>query len=138
MAGDDFNALFLPLAHRAAILQFDKDSDELNEAAIDLLTDAYADRGGASYFFVVSRASPEGSAKYNRELSERRGNEVLGHLRQIFDDPDMEKEVGLLYLGEEYAQLDESFCDWKRSGGEACGTDDLNRSAFIAWIDCRL
>ena len=42
-------------------------------------------------------------------------------------------------LGEEYAQLDPSFCDWTRSGESGqCEPEDLNRSAFIAWIDCRL
>jgi len=47
--------------------------------------------------------------------------------------------VGLLWLGEEFAQLDQEFCQWKRSRAEgACTTADLNRSAFIAWIDCRL
>lgn len=139
MAGEDFNALFLPLANRAAILQFDKDSSSLDEKSIELLSATYADRRGASYFFVVSRSSPEGSVKHNQELSEARGNEVLNHLRTIFDDPDMEKEVGLLQLGEEFAQLDTSFCQWSRSRpDETCDADTLNRSAFIAWIDCRL
>lgn len=139
MAGDDFNALFLPLAERAAILQFDKNADELDEAGIELLASTYSEQRGASYFFVVSRASPEGSAKYNQELSQRRGENVMGHLRDMFDDPDLDRQVGLLYLGEEFAQLDTSFCDWKRSHtGEACSEKELNRSAFIAWIDCRL
>lgn len=139
MAGDDFNALFSPLAERAAILQFDQDSDELDEQGIDLLSKTFADQQGASYFFVVSRSSPEGSAKYNQQLSERRGTNVMTHLREMFDDPDLDKEVGILFLGEEFAQLDTSFCDWTRSRpGETCGDSELNRSAFIAWIDCRL
>jgi hypothetical protein len=47
--------------------------------------------------------------------------------------------VGLLWLGEEYAQLEANFCAWQRSGSaEACKAEDLNRSAFLAWIDCRL
>ena len=54
-------------------------------------------------------------------------------------DPELERQVGLLWLGEEYAQLDPSFCHWRRSGPEsACRPEDLNRSAFVAWIDCRL
>ena len=54
-------------------------------------------------------------------------------------DPDLDREVGLLWLGEEFAQLDEEFCTWSRSGtGEQCSGDDLNRSAFVAWVDCRL
>ena len=45
----------------------------------------------------------------------------------------------MLWLGEEFAQLDDQFCQWQRSGDPAsCSGQDLNRSAFIAWIDCRL
>jgi outer membrane protein OmpA-like peptidoglycan-associated protein len=139
MSGGDFNALFAPLAERAAIIEFDKDSAELDVMGADLLEKAFADRRGASYFFVVSRASPEGSAEHNRDLSRRRGTAVLEHIKGKFQDPDIEQEVGLLWLGEEFAQLDQQFCQWKRSraGGE-CTTADLNRSSFIAWIDCRL
>ncbi len=139
MSGGDFNALFSPLAERAAILQFDKDSADLDAAAADLLEKTFADRRGASYFFVVSRASPEGSTEHNRELSHRRGSAVLDHIRTKFQDPDIDQEVGLLWLGDEFAQLDKQFCQWKRSrAGDACGTPELNRSSFIAWIDCRL
>jgi outer membrane protein OmpA-like peptidoglycan-associated protein len=139
MSGGDFNALFSPLSDRAAIIQFDKDSAELDATADDLLEKTFADRRGASYFFVVSRASPEGSVEHNRDLSHRRGSAVLDHIRSKFQDPDIEQEVGLLWLGEEFAQLDQQFCQWKHSRtGEACGTAELNRSSFIAWIDCRL
>ena len=139
MSGGDFNALFLPLAERAAIIEFDKDVAELDVQGADLLEKEFADRRGASYFFVVSRASPEGSAEHNRDLSRRRGNAVLDHIKARFQDPDIDQEVGLLWLGEEFAQLDQQFCQWKRSraGGE-CSAKDLNRSSFIAWIDCRL
>ena len=139
MSGGDFNALFAPLSSRAAILQFDKDSADLDPAAIQLLEKTFADRRGASYFFVVSRASPEGSVEHNRDLSHRRGSAVLDAIKARFQDPDIDQEVGLLWLGEEFAQLDQQFCQWQRSrGGEACTTADLNRSSFIAWIDCRL
>ncbi|RJO69596.1 MAG: hypothetical protein C4523_06170 [Myxococcales bacterium] len=139
MSGDDFNALFKPLAHRAAIIQFAKDSAELDPNALALVEKTFADQRGASYFLVVSRASPEGSAAYNAELSKKRANAVLGHLRQKFNDPDLDQEVGLLWLGEEFAQLDEQFCQWTRSAQEQpCATAELNRSAFLAWIDCRL
>ena len=51
----------------------------------------------------------------------------------------MNGKVGLLWLGEEYAQLEANFCEWQRSGGaEECAPEDLNRSAFVAWIDCQL
>jgi outer membrane protein OmpA-like peptidoglycan-associated protein len=139
MSGDDFNALFRPLAQRASIIQFDQAKAELDDSARQLLEKTFSDQRGASYFFVVSRASPEGSVEKNRELSEQRAQAVLAHLKARFNDPDLEQEVGLLWLGEEFAQLDQEFCQWQRSRGqEECKTENLNRSAFIAWIDCRL
>ncbi|MDP2314951.1 MAG: hypothetical protein Q8P41_18775 [Pseudomonadota bacterium] len=139
VAGGDFNALFLPLADRAGIIQFDKESDELDPGDAALLDRLFADQRGASYFFVVARSSPEGSEVYNRDLSQKRGEAVLNHLKTTFKDPDLDKELGLLWLGEEVQQLDQEFCSWQRSGSaETCQPQDLNRSAFIAWIDCRL
>ena len=138
MSPGDFNALFVPMAHRAAIIQFDKDKPDLDPAAQALLDRTFTDQRGASYFLVVSRASPEGSVEHNRALSEKRADAVLEHLKQKYSDPDLEKEVGLLWLGEEFAQLDKTFCAWSRSRDDACDTKSLNRSAFIAWIDCHL
>jgi len=139
MSGDDFNALFVPLADRAAIIQFDQDGAELDSDAVALLDKAFAAQRGASYFLVVSRASPEGALTYNRELSRKRAQAVLDHIKSRFSDPDLEQEVGLLWLGAEFAQLDKEFCQWHRSRpNEPCTTAHLNRSAFIAWIDCRL
>ncbi len=139
MSGDDFNALFVPLANRAAIIQFDQDSADLDPTALALLDKAFADQRGASYFLVVSRASLEGPLGYNRELSRKRAEAVLDHIKSKFADPDLEQEVGLLWLGAEFAQLDKDFCQWTRSRpDQACSTAHLNRSAFIAWIDCRL
>ena len=64
---------------------------------------------------------------------------IGGNLQQTFNDPDLERQVGLLWLGEEYAQLPDNFCNWQRSGtSESCTSEDLNRSAFVTWIDCRL
>ena len=139
MSGGDFNALFRPLSQRAAIVQFDKDSAALDDAGRALLENAFSDQRGASYFLVVSRASPEGSVEHNRQLSEARARGLLDYLETKFKDPDLEREVGLLWLGEEFAPLDEEFCQWKRSRGDAvCTTAELNRSAFVAWIDCTL
>jgi len=139
MGGGDFNELFLPLSDRASIIQFDQNSADLDPSDKALLEKAFAARGGASYFLVVARSSPEGSVATNSALSEARGKAVLSHLQGTFKDPELEKEVGLLWLGEEFAQLDDGFCNWSRSGGpEECTPKDLNRSAFIAWIDCRL
>ena len=139
MSGDDFNALFSPLAQRAGIVEFDFDRAELDPQDLALVNRVFADQRGASYFFVVARASPEGNDEHNRELSKARAESVMSYLRSTFNDPDLDKEVGLLWLGEEYAQLDQQFCTWQRSGtaGE-CDSRSLNRSAFIAWIDCRL
>jgi hypothetical protein len=139
MSGADFNALFHPLADRAAIIQFDRGNADLDVPAMRLLEQRFTDQRGASYFLVVSRASPEGSVERNRKLSQDRAAAVLNHLGQRFNDPDLEREVGLLWLGEEFAQLDEEFCRWARSrSDQPCDTTMLNRSAFVAWIDCRL
>jgi outer membrane protein OmpA-like peptidoglycan-associated protein len=139
LSDSDFNALFVPLKERVSILQFDMAKSELDPAAAGLVDAAWADRRGASFFFVVARASPEGSVDLNRALSEARANSVLAHLESRFNDPDIRKQVGLLWLGEEFAQLEESFCTWKRSrGNEPCTPADINRSAFIAWIDCSI
>jgi len=139
MSGNDFNALFLPMQKRGGIVQFDLSSAALDPGDTQLTDKVFSERGGASYFFVVARASQDGATEKNRELSKQRANAVMDHLGQTFDDPDLSKQVGLLWLGEEYAQLDPSFCQWQRSGGvEQCQPEDLNRSAFLAWIDCRL
>jgi len=139
MSGDDFNALFIPMKGRGGIIQFDKAESILDPRAQTLVDQVFADQRGASYFFVVSRASTDGSTEFNRELSQARAEAVLTRLREKFNDPNLDKEVGLLWLGEEFAQLNEEFCQWKRSrGDEACDDKSLNRSAFIAWIDCTL
>lgn len=139
LAGGDFNSLFLPLADRAAIVQFEKNDAALASEDTALVEKVFAQRGGASWFLVVARSSPEGSVAHNRSLSEQRARAITDHIKATFPDPEIEQQVGLLWLGEEYAQLDADFCGWQRSGGaEACTGDDLNRSAFMAWIDCRL
>lgn len=139
MSDKDFNALFTPMNRRGGIVQFDQAKAELDPTDSQLIEKVFSDRGGASYFLVVSRASPEGAVQVNRELSRQRAEAVLGHLQRTFQDPELEQQVGLLWLGEEYAQLDPTFCQWSRSGGETgCDPASLNRSAFIAWIDCRL
>jgi outer membrane protein OmpA-like peptidoglycan-associated protein len=138
MSGTDFNALFRPMKDRGGIIQFEKGKAELDPNDIGLVDQVFSDQRGASWFFVVSRASPEGTVEHNRELSKGRAEAVMNHLRQRFKDPDLEKEVGMLWLGEEFAQLEEEFCQWKRSAGGECEANELNRSAFVAWIDCQL
>ncbi len=139
MSGDDFNALFLPMKDRGGIVQFDQGTADLDDTDRALIDKVFAEQRGASYFFIVSRASPEGSVDSNRELSKGRAEALMGHLREKFKDPDLDREVGLLWLGEEFAQLNEQFCGWQRSGDPTqCKPEDINRSAFVAWIDCHL
>ena len=138
MSGDDFNALFRPMKDRGGIVQFEKDKAELDPTDIQMIDQVFSDQKGASWFFVVSRASPEGSVTHNRDLSKSRAEAVMAHLEERFKDPDLKKEVGMLWLGEEFAQLADEFCQWKRSSGDECKQDTINRSAFIAWIDCQL
>lgn len=139
MTGEEFNALFLPMKDRGGIIEFDKADDALGDVDRDLVDQIFADKQGASYFFVVARASPDGSPEFNRTLSKARAEAVMTHLGERFESPNLDREVGLLWLGEEYAQLDQGFCEWRRSGDASdCRPEHINRSAFIAWIDCRL
>ncbi len=138
LAGKDFNALFTPLAKRAHILQFDATKTELDASARALVEKAWSDQRGASFFFVVSRASTDGAEQYNQELSRARAQSVLQHLEQTFHDEDLKKQVGLLWLGEEFAQLSSDFCSWSRSRSGECSPAEINRSAFVAWIDCAI
>lgn len=135
----DFNALFTPLKDRGAMLLFDEGKEALDPGAIKLLEERWLDRKGARYFFVVARASSTGSADMNRALSHKRANSVYLHLQEQFKDPDLDKQVGLLWLGEEFAQLPKEYCGWPSSRSEApCTNDTVNRSAFASWVDCRL
>ena len=138
MNGTDFNALFRPMKDRGGIVQFELDKSELDPTDLQLVDKVFADQRGASWFFVVARASPEGSVVHNRDLSKARAEAVVAHLRTRFNDPDLDKEVGMLWLGEEFAQLEEEFCKWQRSASGECKPNELNRSAFVAWIDCQL
>jgi outer membrane protein OmpA-like peptidoglycan-associated protein len=138
LSGDDFNAMFLPLSKRAHIVQFDSSKVELDDDGKKLVEKAWSDQRGASFFFVVSRASPDGATDFNQGLSRDRAQAVLQHLQSKFKDDDLKNQVGLLWLGEEYAQLGEEFCGWSRSRSSACTPTEINRSAFVAWIDCAI
>jgi len=139
MNGNDFNALFKPMKDRGGIVQFELDKADLDPGALALIDQVFADQRGASWFFIVSRSSPEGTIEHNRQLSKARAEVVMDHLKQKFSDPDLAHEVGLLWLGKEYAQLEQEFCQWKHSGsGASCTSEQINRSAFVAWIDCQL
>lgn len=136
----DFNALFHPLKGRGAVIMFDDGQDKLDDQAKKLIEDRWLDRRGARYFFVVARASKTGSADLNRTLSHKRANSVLFHISDKFkaQDPDIDREAGLLWLGSEFAQLGTEYCDWNLSRAGKCTSEAINRSAFISWVDCQL
>ncbi len=138
LSDEEFNALFRPLGKKAHIVQYDADSIELDETGRRTVEQSWGDQGGASFFFVVARASPDGKTAHNEELSAGRARSVLQHLEQKFNDPDLKKQVGLLWLGEGFAQLGEEFCSWNRSRSDECTAKEINRSAFMAWIDCAI
>ena len=79
MDDGDFNALFVPMKDRGGILQYEQASAELDQEDKAMIDRVFAERRGASYFFVVARASPEGSEDTNRELSRGRAEAVLAH-----------------------------------------------------------
>lgn len=136
---EDFNALFTPLKGRGAVIMFDDGQDKLDDSAIKLLDEKWLDRRGARYFFVVARASRTGAVDMNRTLSHKRANSVYFHLQQQFKDPDLDKQVGLLWLGAEFAQLSKEYCTWSISRPDKpCTEEAINRSAFASWVDCRL
>jgi outer membrane protein OmpA-like peptidoglycan-associated protein len=139
ISDDDFNALFTPLKDRGGVLRFNVGSHELDAGAKELLDKLWVDRKGARYFFVVARASKTGTPLKNRQLSHRRANSVMFHLKEQTNDPELDKKVGLLWLGNEFAQLSEEYCSWPNSRpDEKCGEEPINRSAFVSWVDCRL
>jgi outer membrane protein OmpA-like peptidoglycan-associated protein len=141
ISDEDFNALFHPLRERGGVLMFDEGSDVLDDVGQKLLEERWFERKGARYFFVVARASKTGTPDQNRALSHRRANSVMFALQKISGETEEElnQRVGLLWLGNEYAQLSQDYCQWPRSRDQVpCGDEDINRSAFVSWVDCRL
>lgn len=139
ISDEDFNELFTPLKDRGGVIMYDEGKDELDAKAKKVLEERWFDRKGARYFFVVARASKTGTPAKNRALSHRRANSVMFHIKEVAKDPDLDKKVGLLWLGNEYAQLSKEYCAWPNSrSGEKCDDEAINRSAFVSWVDCRL
>ena len=139
ISDDDFNALFTPLKDRGGVVMFDEGRDDLDDKAKKLLEERWYARKGARYFFVVARASKTGSQSKNNALSHRRANSVMFFLKQLSNDPEIEQKVGLLWLGNEFAQLSKEYCTWPNSrADEKCDEEPINRSAFVSWVDCRL
>ena len=139
ISDSDFNELFTPLKDRGAVILFDEGMQDLDDGAKKLLEDKWFDRKGARYFFVVARASKTGNQAKNNALSHRRANSVMYDLTSVANDPDIDKKVGLLWLGNEFAQLSKDYCSWPTSRpNEKCDEEAVNRSAFVSWVDCRL
>jgi outer membrane protein OmpA-like peptidoglycan-associated protein len=144
ISDEEFNELFTPLEKRAAVIMFDDGSDKLDDAAKKALDERWSERKGARYFFVVARASktgpadPNENAKFNRALSQKRANSVMFYLADKYKDPEIDKKVGLLWLGKEFAQLDKEYCKWPVTRAKKCDAEGINRSAFVSWVDCRL
>lgn len=139
ISDSDFNELFTPLKDRGAVILFDEGMQDLDDGAKKLLEDKWFQRKGARYFFVVARASKSGNQAKNRALSHRRANSVMFHLTSVANDPEIDKKVGLLWLGNEFAQLSKDYCGWPTSRpNEKCDEEAINRSAFVSWVDCRL
>jgi outer membrane protein OmpA-like peptidoglycan-associated protein len=139
ISDEDFNALFTPLRSRGAVIMFDDGSEKLDDEAKKLIEELWVDRRGARYFFVVARASKTGTVDFNRSLSHKRANSVLFNISDKFPDPELDKQVGLLWLGNEFAQLGPEYCQWNTSrGAKKCNAEAINRSAFVSWVDCQL
>jgi len=139
ISDSDFNELFTPLKDRGAVILFDEGMQDLDDGAKKLLDDKWFQRKGARYFFVVARASKSGNQAKNRALSHRRANSVMFDLTSVANDPEIDKKVGLLWLGNEFAQLSKDYCSWPTSrANEKCDEEAINRSAFVSWVDCRL
>jgi outer membrane protein OmpA-like peptidoglycan-associated protein len=139
ISDEDFNALFLPLSKRGAIILFDEGSEKLDPGAKKMIEERWMDRKGARYYFVVARGSKTGTVEKNRALSHKRANSVLMHLTDTTHDPALDKQVGMLWLGKEFAQLPKEFCEWPTSReNKDCDEQAINRSAFVSWVDCRL
>ena len=84
-------------------------------------------------------ADDSGSEGAQVALSQKRANSVMFHLNGVANDPELDKKVGLLWLGNEFAQLSKSYCSWTTSRpDEKCDDEAINRSAFVSWVDCRL
>jgi outer membrane protein OmpA-like peptidoglycan-associated protein len=139
LSDEDFNALFTPLKDRGGVILFDDGSHELDDDGKALVEKLWANRKGARYFFVVARASKTGTKKFNQALSHKRANSVKFHIEDKFKEKDLDKKVGLLWLGYDYAQLGTEYCKWNISRKDgSCDEQAINRSAFVSWVDCRL
>jgi outer membrane protein OmpA-like peptidoglycan-associated protein len=139
ISDDEFNQLFTPLKERGGVIMFDDGSEKLDEDAQKLIEKLWVERKGARYFFIVARASKTGTRQFNQALSHKRANSVKFHVDEKFKEKELDKMVGTMWLGYDYAQLGEEYCKWNISrGGKPCDAQAINRTAFVSWVDCRL
>ena len=139
ISDEEFNALFTPLKDRGGVVMFDDGSEKLDDGAKKLIDEVWEDRRGARYFFVVARASKTGTRAFNQQLSHKRANSVKFHIEDTHEDKELDKKLGMMWLGYDYAQLDTDYCKWNISRPKKrCEKMAINRSAFISWVDCRL
>jgi outer membrane protein OmpA-like peptidoglycan-associated protein len=139
ISDDDFNELFTPLKDRGGVIMFDDGAEKLDDDGMKTVDKLWADRRGARYFFVVARASKTGTKKFNQALSHKRANSVKFHIEDKFKEKEIDKQVGVMWLGYDYAQLDAQYCKWNVSRKDKpCDEQAINRSAFVSWVDCRL
>lgn len=137
ITGADFAALFRPVKDRGGVIEFDQGKADLGPEDIQLIDAIFTEQRAARTFLVVSRVPLEGSIEGNRTIARQRAESVMDHLRQQFQDPDLDKEVGLLSLDAERTHLDPELCTWRRSGDpDRCKNEHIDRSAVVAWIDC--
>jgi outer membrane protein OmpA-like peptidoglycan-associated protein len=139
ISDDEFNALFTPLKDRGGVIMFDDGSEKLDDAAQKIIEKLWVERKGARYFFIVSRASKTGTRQFNQALSHKRANSVKFHVDEKFKEKDLDKLVGTMWLGYDYAQLGTEYCKWNISRPDkTCDAQAINRTAFVSWVDCRL
>ncbi|AUX46025.1 hypothetical protein SOCE26_075280 [Sorangium cellulosum] len=139
ISDEDFNALFTPLKQRGGVVMFDDGSEKLDDEGKKMVEEMWLDRRGARYFFIVARASKTGTPEFNRTLSHKRANSVLFDISDRTKEQDLEKKVGMLWLGNEFAQLGTEYCQWNVSRkNKPCTAEAINRSAFVSWVDCQL
>ena len=139
ISDDDFNALFTPLKQRGGVVMFDDASEKLDDDGKKMIEEMWLDRRGARYFFIVARASKTGGPEFNRTLSHKRANSAFFDISDKFKEQDLDKKVGMLWLGNEFAQLGAEYCQWNVSRkNKACTAEAINRSAFVSWVDCQL
>ena len=114
ISDEDFNALFTPLKDRGAVIMFDEGKDDLDDDAKKLLEEKWHDRTRRS-LLLRRRARVARPARRTRTARCRTAAPTAScsTSQNSLHDPDLDKQVGLLWLGNEFAQLSKDYCDWQ-------------------------